>query len=457
MANDILKTLIAEAIGEGPEGMRLVAETILNRAAIRGLSPEEVVRQPKQYTGLNSPGASAKKAWNNPEALAAAEAAWQLAQEPGDPTGGADHYYAQDTIDQPWWAKGMTPKGEMGGHTFFSSRPVPPGELPQVASALSTVPTPRSAPAPVTPSPDMALMRRNAPPTQLIPDTFAQLTRPRRNLGDELGMSPVQGGQQQAPMFDAAYDERTGTMRMTREPIDSQGIAVGRSKPPAPVPAMMSPQLAGRRATDPTLQAALDARYPAQLPPLPPTGPMVTASDRVRGNPMQTMEQATTIASIPTNGFPSSAQIEAGTGFRGAPAIPDRLTVGVLPPALYGGKVAGVGTRAVAPTPFMRPASFPTQFASAPKVAPVPFMRPFGVGTALDTRPMPPMPIARPGVGGPFRVAPQPMPANMRPQPRQAAPQQAPSRPTPQGYTNVGNGKLVHDESGGVYFTRHLR
>lgn len=39
--------------------------------------------------------------------------------------------------------------------------------------------------------------------------------------------------------------------------------------PPPPVPAQMSPQLAGRRATDPVLQAALDARYAPKSAPAP--------------------------------------------------------------------------------------------------------------------------------------------------------------------------------------------
>jgi hypothetical protein len=439
MADDILKTLIAEAYGEGPEAMRLVAETILNRSAIRGLTPEQVVRQRAQYTGLSKPGSEAKKAWSNPEALAAAQAAWELAQQPGDPTGGADHYYAPGTISQPYWAKGMKPTVEAGGHKFFASRPIPPGELPEVATALATVPTPRKAPAPVTPSIDMAQMRRISAPSQLIPDTFSGLNKPRRTLGDELAMSPVAGGQQQAPMFDGVYDERIGAVRPSGSPIDTQGMGTVRSREPAPVPRMPSPQLAGRRATDPALQAALNARNPAQLPPLPAPSPIRTASDRVRGNPMQTMEQATTVASIPTRpqvsasdlargrsgistvatipttGFPTTEQIVGGTGFRPPPAIPERLTAGILPPALYGGGVAGVGTRGVAPVPFARPQTFPTQFAQAPRIAPVPFQRPTGVGTALSVRPMPPMPIARPsfGMGGGERPA--PVPASMSP------------------------------------------
>ena len=454
MANDVIKALIAEAYGEGPEGMRRVAETILNRSVIRGLTPEEVVRQRAQFTGLTNPGPAAKKAWDNPDAVAAAEAAWQLAQDAGDPTGGADHYYAQNTIDAPWWAASMTPKGQYGGHTFLSSRPVPPGELPEVATARSTVPTPR-APVPATPSIDMDLMRRSIVPSQLIPDTMGRVNRPERNLGDEIGMSPIPGGKQRAPLFDAGYDERTGEMRLFKTgPADTQGVFVGSSRPPAPIPAMPSPQLAARRATDPALQAALNARYPARLPPLPPSTRSVStttvrpsASDLVRGNPMQTRERSTlvasiptrpqvsasdlargrsgisTIASIPTSTFPTSAQIMAATGFRAPPAVPDRLPAGVLPPALYGsGNVAGVGTNAIAPLPFPRP-QLP-QIAAAPKIAPRPFNRPIGVGTQLSIRPVPPMPIPRPpvGMGGPVAmrpsvvgVAPVPMPRSMRP------------------------------------------
>lgn len=415
MANDILKTLIAEAYGEGPEGMRRVAETIINRAAIRGLTPEQVVRQANQYTGLTSPGPDAKKAWNDPQAIAAAQAAWELAQQPGDPTQGADHYYAQGTIAQPWWASSMTPKGEYGGHTFFSSRPIPPGELPEVATALSTAPTPR-APTPVTPSIDMAQMRRTAVPTQLIPDTFASLSKSSRSLADEIAMSPIQGGQQKAPMFDAAYDTRTGQMRLTRQPIDSQGIAVGSSKEPAPIPATPSAHLAALRATDPTLQAALNAKYPAQLPPLP-------------------RPQVTTVASYSTKPQVSGMSYAGQEGAKASPAKPDISKLA----ALYAG---GGPTRPTLPVPDRLPAGFnipgpgdlpSASFQADPKIssqeiigydafgkpifrpspvqvakaAPVPFPRPFGVGTALDVKPMPPMPVARP--------ARAPMPATPRP------------------------------------------
>lgn len=156
----IIDTLIAEAGGQGEESMRRVAETILNRSAIRGLTPEQVVQQPYQYNGYSNPGPLARQAQNNPAVQAAAQAAWQTALQPGDPTGGADHYYAPGTISQPSWARNMTPTGSYGGHNYYTSRPIPPGEIPNaVGTALSVTP---SAPNPVTMSPDLRLMRNPA-------------------------------------------------------------------------------------------------------------------------------------------------------------------------------------------------------------------------------------------------------------------------------------------------------
>ena len=46
----VIKTLIAEGIGEGLDGMVAIAETIRNRAAQRGWNPGKVVTQKKQYS-----------------------------------------------------------------------------------------------------------------------------------------------------------------------------------------------------------------------------------------------------------------------------------------------------------------------------------------------------------------------------------------------------------------------
>jgi len=139
---DIINTLIAEALGEGPEGMRRVAETINNRALIRGLTPEQVVTQPFQYTGYSNPGPAAVRAMSDPNAISAAEAAWRLAQQPGDPTNGADHYFNPNVV-RPNWAQSMTPTGDYGGHSFFSSRAVP--QQPKVAPTPATASTGLSA------------------------------------------------------------------------------------------------------------------------------------------------------------------------------------------------------------------------------------------------------------------------------------------------------------------------
>lgn len=149
--NDIINTLIAEANAEGPEGMRRVGETILNRAAIRGIAPDEVVRQPSQYTGYYAPGPAAIAAQRNPQVRTAAEAAWELARQPGDPTNGADHYHA-DYVD-PDWANAMPSTGSYGQHRFYRSRQVP-------AEALARLLAP-SAPTPVMPS--AALNARRSP------------------------------------------------------------------------------------------------------------------------------------------------------------------------------------------------------------------------------------------------------------------------------------------------------
>ncbi len=168
---DILLTMIAEAFGEGDEGMRRVGETILNRAAIRGIDPVDVVRQPHQYTGYSAPGPAAVAAQRDPSAISAAQAAWELARQPGDPTGGADHYHA-DYVD-PGWASSMPSTGKYGQHLFYKSTDVP-------ADALRALLTPTA------PMPQMPPARGNAP-TTLVADSFKAL--PQRQPPS--GLSPL--------------------------------------------------------------------------------------------------------------------------------------------------------------------------------------------------------------------------------------------------------------------------
>lgn len=269
----IIDTLIAEAGGEGQESMRRVAETILNRSAIRGLSPEQVVTQPYQYTGYSNPGPLARQAQNNPSVRTAAEAAWQLAMEPGDPTGGADHYFNPNVV-QPSWARSMTPTGSYGGHNYYASRPIPPGEIPNmVGTALSTVPAPRIAPNPVTISPDLTLMRN---PNMSSSAQQAQVTRhisagAGSPIADNMAITgrtnPVtpwltpQGAASYAPVDFVPTTTARGLGSLTPDAV------------PPPYPQSMSPQIASLRARDQDLQMMLNQRYPpTRLPPLPPSG-----------------------------------------------------------------------------------------------------------------------------------------------------------------------------------------
>lgn len=146
---DVIKTLIAEGIGEGQEGMRRIAETILNRADQRGISPAEVVRQRAQYTGYSAPGPAAVRAQSDPAALTAAQAAWQMAQGPDDPTGGANHYWNPNIVN-PSWAGSMQPLGNYGNHAFATDRAVAPRAV---------------APTPASQSPLMASSRAVTSPS----------------------------------------------------------------------------------------------------------------------------------------------------------------------------------------------------------------------------------------------------------------------------------------------------
>ncbi|MCA1490098.1 PLxRFG domain-containing protein [Ensifer sp. NBAIM29] len=120
--NDIVDTVIAEAAGEGDEGMAAVASVIKNRAGARGKTPAEIIREPDQFTGYSKPGDAAKRAMQDPEMRRRAEAvvASVFSGEVPDPTGGADHYHA--TSVSPDWASKMPRTTRVGNHLFYNSK-----------------------------------------------------------------------------------------------------------------------------------------------------------------------------------------------------------------------------------------------------------------------------------------------------------------------------------------------
>lgn len=119
--NDAVDTIIAEAAGEGFDGMAGVANVIKNRSMLSGKSIGDIVRAPDQFTGYSAPGKDVQKAQQDPEMRAQAEAA--LAGVMGgkiqDFTGGADHYHAKSV--NPYWAKSMQSTTDVGAHRYYAS------------------------------------------------------------------------------------------------------------------------------------------------------------------------------------------------------------------------------------------------------------------------------------------------------------------------------------------------
>lgn len=114
------KTLIAEAGGEGFKGMQAVANVIRNRAELRGIAFDEVVRQKWQFSCLNGGEARLKPfIRKNRGVWRDAMDAWQVS-ESEDITGGADHYHTKAV--NPKWNRGMVQTVVIGHHRFYKSK-----------------------------------------------------------------------------------------------------------------------------------------------------------------------------------------------------------------------------------------------------------------------------------------------------------------------------------------------
>lgn len=447
---DVINTLIAEAGGEGDAGLIAAAWAIQQRAAARGQTIDQVIKS--GFDGYSNPGSGAVRAQQDPRLRAKVEQIVTGVQNGTipNPVPGADHFLSGDAM--PSWAKGMKPVATIGGHRFYASGDVPqeaygplipPGELPEVASLTDTVP---GRPVPVTPSPQMNTMRSppplppSRPSSGYSPDyiqkSMASLPKAMPvNLGDQIGMSPIQGGSQQAPLFDAGYDERMGAMRLMPEALDTQGMFTARSPSPPRLLPPIPPSTLGQPPATRTVQsvpvtprpqvpgntyAGQDRAMPSALPNPIPTRPGVTRTASLAGNvalpPGVRPQVPSTTAAVPqsetqrlaalyANGgptrpfvqMPNMAEVAAGTGFR----VPQSAQF-VYDPA------ASQPTRLPALNPNLPdPVQVIPGLPRAPRVAPVPFGRP-----SFMTAAMPPMPPIRP----------------TRPIPLQRPAQQAPAR-----------------------------
>lgn len=140
-----IRTMLAEAGNQGPQGMNAVASVIRNRAVNGEMTPSAVVQAPNQFEPWNTQAGRQKMAAIDPNSpqYAAAGQALESAYAGNDPTGGATHFYApkaQAALGRPApaWDNG---KGvDIGDHRFFGGNPVAQAMMPQNA--------PQSAPSP---------------------------------------------------------------------------------------------------------------------------------------------------------------------------------------------------------------------------------------------------------------------------------------------------------------------
>lgn len=137
-----IRTIVAEAGNQGPQGQNAVASVIRNRAVNGGFGGDTaggVVTAPKQFEPWNDMSGRAKMAGIDPNspAYAAAAKALDSAYFGNDPTNGATNFIAPKAQaalgrDMPGWAQG--PGQDIGDHRFFGGKGDP---VSGVAAALN--------------------------------------------------------------------------------------------------------------------------------------------------------------------------------------------------------------------------------------------------------------------------------------------------------------------------------
>jgi spore germination cell wall hydrolase CwlJ-like protein len=122
--DDLVRTVIGEAAGEGAVGQQAVAAVIMNRARAAGKSPSQIVHAPNQFEPWSSRAdqlraidPSSDKYQRTLENIS------PVLSEGYDPTGGATHFYApraQAALGRkpPSWDNGTGV--DIGNHRFFS-------------------------------------------------------------------------------------------------------------------------------------------------------------------------------------------------------------------------------------------------------------------------------------------------------------------------------------------------
>lgn len=137
----LARTIMAEAGGEGYEGMLAAGSVIANRAAANNGNLRGVILAPGQFSAWNGvTGYAGGEGGLDMNDMRPSEAAYAAADAirsgtHRDPTGGATHYYNPDAADPDWGARAGGTWTRIGNHVFGSAAggapAVPGGGTPQ--------------------------------------------------------------------------------------------------------------------------------------------------------------------------------------------------------------------------------------------------------------------------------------------------------------------------------------
>lgn len=139
----LAKTLMAEAGGEGLEGMIAAGAVINNRVKSGGYGDglEGVIMKPGQFSAWNGvTGYAGGKGALDMDNISPSDAAYQAADllmsgQYEDPTGGATHYYNPAAADPAWGMRNGGNWTRIGNHVFGSADAGRSGGQPQVTQA----------------------------------------------------------------------------------------------------------------------------------------------------------------------------------------------------------------------------------------------------------------------------------------------------------------------------------
>lgn len=330
----VIDTLIAEAGGEGEQGLIAAAWAIQQRAAARGVSIDRVVKS--GFDGYSNPGSGAVKAQGDPALRARVEQIMSGVEAGSipNPVPGADHFLSGDVM--PSWAKGMKLVATVGGHRFYASGKVP--ESAQGNSVGTQLDVARAAPTPAKASAAM-VAKRNPQNMKAAADV---------GLTDRNAVTP-------------------SLTKNGQGVTDPAGIVFGKQMTTA------LPQKPGQSVIERT-----------------PAVAKRSVSDMVRGNGLQTRSKARTVASTPTTGIgqpPATRVVQSVPVSAPKPRQPtqaERLALLAVPRQPAVTKVAGGIAGSVALPPGVRP-NVPSTTPRAPKTDPIGTMPSFSSMSSLGT------------------------------------------------------------------------